>query len=72
MPQMSTDRQFTHPSVGSAARVELAGNEVRLIFVCASEDKAAAVADSILSQLKQGALNLTLMGTPTGITEEWT
>ncbi len=68
---MSTDRQFTHPDIGSAARVEVWGNEVRLVFVCKSEAKANDVADSILAQLKQGADNITMMGgPPTSITEE--
>jgi hypothetical protein len=65
-----TDRQFTHPDIGNAARVEVWGNEVRLIFVCKSEDAAEDVAESILRQLAQGAVNITMMGKPTSITEE--
>ena len=65
-----TDRQFTHPGIGSAARVEVWGNEVRLIFVCKSEVAAEDVAESILRQLAQGAVNITMMGKPTSIVEE--
>ncbi len=65
-----TDRQFTHPDIGSAARVEVWGYEVRLVFVCKSKAKANDVADSILRQLAQGAVNITMMGKPTSITEE--
>jgi hypothetical protein len=46
------------------------GNEVRLIFVCRSVDAAEDVADSILTQLKSGAVNITMMGKPTSIVEE--
>jgi len=65
-----TDRQFTHPDIGNAARVEVWGNEVRLIFVCRSEAAAEDVAESILRQLAQGAVNITMMGKPTSIVEE--
>ena len=65
-----TDRQFTHPNVGHTVRVEICGNEVRLIFVCEDGRGANAVGDSILSQLKQGAINITLMGKPTSVTED--
>ena len=65
-----TDRQFTHPGIGNAARVEVWGNEMRLIFVCKSEAAANDVADSIINQMKQGVLNITMMGKPTSITEE--
>jgi hypothetical protein len=67
---MTTDRQFTHPDVGNQARVEVWGNEVRLIFVCKSVDAAEDVANSILRQLAQGAVNITMMGKPTSIVEE--
>ena len=67
---MTTDRQFTHPDIGNQARVEVWGNEVRLIFVCKSEAAANDVADSILRQLARGAVNITMMGKPTSITEE--
>ena len=65
-----TDRQFTHPNVGHTVRVEICGNEVRLIFVCKSVDAAEDVAESILRQLAQGVVNITMMGKPTSVVEE--
>lgn len=65
-----TDRQFTHPNFGTEARVELNGNEVRLIFVGHSRVHAENLALSILDQLKAGAINITMMGKPTSIVEE--
>ena len=66
---MPTDRLFTNPSVGNEVRVEQNGKEVRLIFVAGTYAKANALADNILDQLKAGVLNLTLMGSPTNISE---
>lgn len=63
-------RGFTNPNVGHEVRVELDGNEVRLIFVASSPVKADALAENILTQLKAGALNLTLMGRPTAVIED--
>lgn len=60
-----SDRQFTNPSVGKEVRVEQVGREVRLIFVADNQYKADKLAENILSQLKAGALSLTLMGKPT-------
>lgn len=62
-------RGFSHPDLGREARVEQWGREVRLIFVCGTEEKAADLVNSIVGQMKAGALNLTLMGKPTKITE---
>jgi hypothetical protein len=62
-------RGFTHPDLGREARVEQWGREVRLIFVCGSEAKADDLVNSLVNQLKGGALNLTLMGKPTSVTE---
>lgn len=61
------DRQFTNPNVGNEVRVEVEGLEVRLIFVASTIQKADNLAKNILTQLKQGTLNLTLMGKPTSI-----
>lgn len=66
---MSTDRLFTHPNFGKQARVEQHGREVRLIFVAASEDKALDMAEYIVEQMRNGAINITLMGKPTSVTE---
>jgi len=65
-----TDRQFTHPHFGSEARVEVHGREVRLIFVSSSEEKAEEFAERCLDQLKQGSLNLTVMGRVTSVEDE--
>lgn len=64
-----SDRGFTHPNFGNQARVEVWGNEVRLIFVAGNASKANSLAESIVSQLKSGAINLTLMGKPTSVEE---
>lgn len=66
---MATDREFTHPNFGTEARVEVVGREVRLIFVASDRRKADSLAETIVSQLKQGTLNITLMGRPTIIKE---
>ncbi len=65
-----SDRQFTHPNLGKEVRVEVWGNEVRLIFVCATEGKANSAADDILAQLQSGMLNVTLAGKPTSIVHD--
>lgn len=67
---MTADRCFTHPNIGSAVRVEVWGSEVRLTFVCASVAKANDVCESMLAQLENGALNITLMGKPTSVVED--
>jgi hypothetical protein len=64
-----TDRGFSHPDFGHEARVEWSGREVRLTFVAGTAAQAEDLALSILDQLKQGALNITLMGKPTSIEE---
>jgi hypothetical protein len=66
---MPTDRAFTNPDYGNEVRVEVMDNEVALVFVAASNAKAEALADNILSQLKAGSINVTMMGKPTGITK---
>ena len=65
-----TDRGFTHPNFGREARVEVYGREVRLTFVAGTNAQANSLADTIVSQMKTGALNITLMGKPTSIVEE--
>lgn len=60
---------FSHPNFGKEARVEQCGREVRLILVAGTEAQAADLARTIVGQLKGGALNLTMMGRPTGIIE---
>ena len=62
-------RGFTHPNFGNEARVEVWGREVRLIFVASDGRKAESLAETIVSQLKSGAINLTLMGKPTSVEE---
>ena len=64
------DRQFTHANYGKAARVEVWGTEVRLIFIADTESKANDLADSILAQMKEGAVTITMMGRPTSVVEE--
>jgi len=62
-------RGFTHPNFGNEVRVETTGREVALIFVAKSDAAADELAATILQQLKAGAVNITLMGEPTSITE---
>jgi hypothetical protein len=62
-------RVFTHPNFGTEARVEQYGREVRLIFVANSRAQAGELAESIVEQLKSGAVNITMMGQPTSIEE---
>jgi hypothetical protein len=64
-----SDRQFTNPNVGREVRVEQYGREVHLIFVAATQYKSDRLVRDLLKQLKAGALNLTMMGKPTSITE---
>jgi hypothetical protein len=66
---VATDRTFTNPDYGNECRVEVYENEVALVFVAASNEKADALADNILGQLKSGAINISLIGKPTGITK---
>jgi hypothetical protein len=61
---------FSNPNVGREVRIEQYGKEIRLIFVASSQSKADALAKTLLHQLRGGALNLTLMGKPTSVTEE--
>lgn len=65
-----SDRSFTNPNVGNEVRVERIGREVHLIFVAGNQYRADKLFENLLSQLKAGALNLTLMGKPTSITGE--
>lgn len=66
---MKTDRAFTNPDVGKEVRIEQYGREVRLIIVAGTTAKADALVENLLTQLKAGALNLTLMGKPSSVTE---
>lgn len=59
---MTTDRMFTHPNLGRECRVEWLGNEVALVFVCHDEARAEQLAKDLLRQLREGGVNLTLMG----------
>jgi hypothetical protein len=62
-----TDRGFTHPNFGNEARVEQYGREVHLIFVAGTSAQADSLAESIVSQLQAGAINITMMGKPTAV-----
>jgi hypothetical protein len=64
------DRAFTNPDYGKEVRVEVMGNEVALVFVASNNAKAQELGENILAQLKTGVFNVTLMGTPTKITED--
>lgn len=66
---MAADRGFTHPDFGTEARLEQHGKEVHVIFVAGSTRQASALCDSILEQMKAGALNISMLGKPTSVTE---
>lgn len=66
---MPGDRGFTHPNFGREARVEVWGREVRLIFIAGTEDMAHDLADRIIEQMKNGSVNISMMGKPIGIVE---
>jgi hypothetical protein len=67
--EKTTVRAFTHPNFGNEVRIEQYGREVHLIFVAKTREQSDSMCDELLRQLKAGALNLTLMGKPTGIEE---
>ena len=62
-------RAFTNPNVGREVRIEQFGREVHLIFVAGTQAKSDALVEALLTQLKAGALNLTLMGKATSVEE---
>lgn len=62
-----SDRQFSHPNLGREARIEQYGKEVHLIFVCGTQVQSDDLCDTLLTQMKAGALNLTLMGKVTSV-----
>lgn len=62
-----TEREPTHPNFGHEARVEWNDREVRLIFVADSAQMAKSLARSILGQLQQGEINITMKGKPTKV-----
>jgi len=62
-------RPFSHPNLGNEIRVEQTGCEVLLVLVCGTFQSANRLADDLLRQLKEGALNITLMGKPVKVEE---
>jgi hypothetical protein len=60
-----TNRRFTNPNYGNEVRVEIDGCEVMLTFIASDEKRAQSLAENILHQLKQGAVNISLVGKPT-------
>lgn len=64
-----SDRPFSHPNFGKEVRIEQYGREVHLIFVAASKAQSDSMCEELLRQLQGGAVNLTLMGRPTSVTE---
>lgn len=67
---MAIDREFTHPHFGNQARVEVYGREVRLIFVAHTPEQANDFAESVVQQLRDGMLHITMMGKATSVREE--
>lgn len=62
-----SDRGFTHPNFGRQARIEQYGKEVHLIFVADTQAQSDSMCESLLTQMKAGALNITLLGKPTSV-----
>ena len=65
-----SDRPFSHPNFGKEVRIEQFNKEVHLVFVASSQSQADSMCDELLRQLKGGAVNLTLMGVPSSVTED--
>lgn len=63
-------RGFTNPNFGKEVRVEQWGREVHLIFVGETEAKAGDLVDTIVTQLRAGSINISMMGKPTSIIDE--
>jgi hypothetical protein len=60
---------FSHPNFGKEVRIDQKGKEVHLVFIASTRKQADDIVAHLLDQLKNGALNITLMGKPTSITE---
>lgn len=60
---------FSHPNFGKEVRIEQYGREVHLIFRAGTDQQADSLVETLLTQLKNGALNLTMMGKPTSVTD---
>lgn len=69
---MSDDRLFSHPDFGRQVRIEQFGREVHLIFVAGTQALSDSLVEDLLRQLKTGAVNITMMGKPTSVSEEKT
>lgn len=68
---MATDRVFSNPAVGQEIRIEQYDKEVHLIFVASTQAKSNALVENLLTQLKAGAVNITVMGKPSQVREGW-
>jgi hypothetical protein len=64
------NRPFSHPNFGREASVEQYGREVRLVFTANTEAQASDLVDTMVDQLSNGAIHLTMMGRPIKVTEE--
>lgn len=64
-----SDRPFSHPNFGKEVRIEQYGREVHLIFVAGTKQQSDSMCEDLLRQLKDGAVNITLMGKPSSVTE---
>jgi len=61
--------EFSHPNFGDKVEVRQKGREVSLVFIAHTYAQAGNLAQSILEQLKSGALKLTIKGEPSFIVE---
>ncbi len=61
---------YKHKNFGKQVRVEVVGNETRLIFVGDGPMQANALANDLLEQLKKGSITIRIGGRISSITEE--
>lgn len=64
-----SDRAFTHPNLGKQITIKRHGRDVTLTFTCNTRAQADDLVDHYLKQLKAGALQITVMGKPSSVTE---
>lgn len=55
-------RTFKHDNFGDTARVELCDNEVAIVFVADTKEKAKELAAEIMSNLEEGDLRIRMTG----------
>lgn len=62
---------YSLPTVGHEVQVEQRGRRVTLCFVAATQAKADALAEYLVAQLRDGTLQITVMGKPTSVSRDF-